>query len=101
MDVSHGAGMTGEPRDLPAAPGLPDTLSDVLEVVRLTGALFFLVDARTPWVAEAPASSDLAPVILPRAQHVVSYHVVTAGDVVHLRPWTPPGQNPGDESGYA
>ena len=80
MDVSHGPGMTGAPRDLPASPGLPDTLSDVLEVVRLTGALFFLVDARTPWVAEAPAASDLAPVILPRAQHVVSYHVVSAGD---------------------
>ena len=80
MDVSHGPGMTGLPRDLPAASGLADTLSDVLEVVRLTGALFFLVDARTPWVAEAPAASDLAPVILPRAQHVVSYHVVTAGE---------------------
>ena len=26
-------------------------------------------------------------------------HVVTAGDVVHLRPWTPPGQ--GNEGGYA
>ena len=39
-----------------------DTLSDVLEVVRLTGALFFLVDARTPWVAEAPASTHLVPV---------------------------------------
>lgn len=26
-------------------------------------------------------------------------HVVTAGDVVHLRPWTPPGQD--TESGYA
>lgn len=56
-----------------------DTLSDVLEVVRLTGALFFLVDAHTPWVAEAPASAHLAPAILPGAQHVVSYHVVTHG----------------------
>lgn len=27
-------------------------------------------------------------------------HVVTAGDVVHLRPWTPPGEAAG-ESGYA
>ncbi|MDQ0757092.1 biotin--[acetyl-CoA-carboxylase] ligase [Arthrobacter sp. B3I4] len=27
-------------------------------------------------------------------------HVVTAGDVVHLRPWTPPGET-GGESGYA
>jgi AraC-like DNA-binding protein len=56
-----------------------DILSDVLEAVKLTGAVFFLVDARTPWVAEAPASADLAPVILPRAQHVVSYHVVSQG----------------------
>ena len=54
-------------------------LSDVLEAVRLTGALFFLVDASTPWLAEAPASSALAPVLLPRTQHVVSYHVITAG----------------------
>jgi AraC-like DNA-binding protein len=59
--------------------GPSDTLSDVLEAVRLTGALFFLVDASTPWVAEAPASSDLAPAILPRAQHIVSYHVVSHG----------------------
>ena len=56
-----------------------DTLSDVLEAVRLTGALFFLVDAPTPWVAEAPASTHLAPVILPHAQHIVSYHVVSQG----------------------
>ena len=56
-----------------------DTLSDVLEVVRLTGALFFIVDATTPWVAEAPASTHLAPVILPNVQHVVSYHVVSEG----------------------
>jgi len=64
--------------DAPRDPS--DTLSDVLEAVKLTGALFFLVDARTPWVAEAPALPDLAPVILPRAQHVVSYHVVRQGN---------------------
>jgi AraC-like DNA-binding protein len=61
------------------SPPASDTLSDVLAVVRLTGALFFLVDARTPWVAEAPASTQLAPAILPRAQHIVSYHVVSEG----------------------
>ena len=66
----------------PASPelvGSSDTLSDVLQAVRLTGALFFLVDASTPWVAEAPASRDLAPAILPHAQHIVSYHVVRQG----------------------
>ena len=56
-----------------------DTLSDVLEVVRLTGAVFFLVDASTPWAAEAPHSIELAPIILPRVQHVVSYHLVRQG----------------------
>jgi len=61
----------------PDAP--PDILSDVLEAVRLSGALFFLVDASTPWVAEAPATAALAPAILPRAQHIVSYHLVTRG----------------------
>jgi AraC-like DNA-binding protein len=63
---------TGEPAGV-------DALSDVLRSVRLTGALFFLVDATSPWAAEAPASTVLAPLILPGAQHLVSYHVVTAG----------------------
>ena len=81
MDFDH-AGATADARDSPGQELLQnpsDTLSEVLEVVRLTGALFFLVDARTPWVAEAPASTHLAPVILPRAQHVVSYHVIAEG----------------------
>jgi AraC-like DNA-binding protein len=56
-----------------------DVLSDVLRAVRLTGALFFNVEASSPWVAESPAAPVLGPVILPRAQHVVSYHVVIAG----------------------
>ena len=81
MDVdptgATGVAKTSQGTELSHHPS--DTLSDVLEVVRLTGALFFLVDARTPWVAEAPASTQLGPVILPRAQHVVSYHVVAEG----------------------
>jgi AraC-like DNA-binding protein len=54
-------------------------LSDVLRAVRLTGALFFLVDARSPWVVQVPEGAALAPGILPRAQHVISYHAVTRG----------------------
>jgi AraC-like DNA-binding protein len=56
-----------------------DPLSDVLRAVRLTGAVFFRVDATSPWVIEMPDSSALASVTLPRAQHVISYHVVTGG----------------------
>jgi len=60
------------------APGF-DPLSDVLRAVRLTGAVFFQVDASSPWIIEMPDSSVLASVTLPRAQHVISYHVVTRG----------------------
>ena len=56
-----------------------DPLSDVLRAVRLTGAVFFRVDATSPWVIEMPDTSALASVTLPRAQHVISYHVVTRG----------------------
>jgi AraC-like DNA-binding protein len=56
-----------------------DILSDVLRTVRLTGALYFLVEASSPWEIAMPAGRALAPVLLPRAQHVISYHVVTRG----------------------
>ena len=32
-----------------------DPLSEVLRAVRLTGAVFFTIDASAPWVVEAPA----------------------------------------------
>ena len=54
-------------------------LSDVLRTVRLTGALFFRVEASPPWVMELPDGAALAPDTLPGAQHVISYHVVTRG----------------------
>jgi AraC-like DNA-binding protein len=56
-----------------------DILSDVLRQVHLTGALFFDVDACTPWVAEAPAAQEVAQVVMPGAQRVISYHVVVHG----------------------
>ena len=58
---------------------MTDTLSDVLRAVRLTGAVFFAVDASAPWVAESPSASALAPFIMPGVEHVIEYHVVTGG----------------------
>lgn len=60
-----------------AATSGADALSDVPEAVRLTGALFFLVDAAEPWIADAPDSPTLSPAIRPRVPNVVSYQVVT------------------------
>ena len=56
-----------------------DALSDVLRAVRLAGALYFDVAARAPWVAEQPAREMVLPKILPGAQHLIAYHVVTEG----------------------
>lgn len=56
-----------------------DTLSDLLHAVRLTGAVFFAVDASGPWVAEAPPARELGPHIVPGVEHVIEFHVVVSG----------------------
>jgi AraC-like DNA-binding protein len=57
-----------------------DTLSDVLRTVRLRGAVFFHVSGGREWAAEAPASKEIAPAVMPGAEHVMEYHVVIGGD---------------------
>jgi AraC-like DNA-binding protein len=56
-----------------------DVLSDVLAAVRLKGALFFDIDAGTPWVAETPAAEVIAPAIMPDAEHVIMFHLIMSG----------------------
>ncbi|HEX6246185.1 MAG TPA: AraC family transcriptional regulator, partial [Polyangiales bacterium] len=56
-----------------------DVLSDVLRAVRLTGAVFFRMEGSAPWVAEAPPGKLVAPHVMPGADHVIEYHVVTRG----------------------
>lgn len=56
-----------------------DTLSEVLRAVRLNGAIFFAIEASAPWVAEAPPAREIGPDLLPAAEHVMEYHVVTRG----------------------
>ena len=56
-----------------------DPLSEVLRTVKLTGALFFLIDATSPWGVEVPHAREFAPIILPGAQHVISYHIALKG----------------------
>ena len=56
-----------------------DPLSDLLRVVRLDGAFFYAVEAAEPWSAEAVAARELSPRIMPGAEHLISYHVLTEG----------------------
>ncbi len=56
-----------------------DILSDVLRNVRLRGAIYYYVSGSSSWVAEAPAACDIAGSVMPGAEHVMEYHVVTRG----------------------
>jgi AraC-like DNA-binding protein len=56
-----------------------DPLSDVLRALRLTGAFFYLVEAAAPWSVLTEAARELTPRVLPEAEHLISYHVLTAG----------------------
>jgi len=56
-----------------------DDHSDVLRTVRLTGALFFLWDVGATFATPVPAGREFAPVLLPGAQEILSYHIVSEG----------------------
>jgi AraC-like DNA-binding protein len=56
-----------------------DPLSDLLRAVRLDGAFFYAVEASEPWSVEAVAARDLTPRVLPGAEHLIPYHILTAG----------------------
>jgi len=66
-----------------ASPGvgpLPsDWLSDVLETVRLSGAVFFLWEAHWPFTMPVADGADVAGLVLPGAQTLVSFHAVLEG----------------------
>ena len=56
-----------------------EVLSDVLRAVRLTAALFFDVEATSPWAAHTPPVREIAGLILPGAEHVMGFHAVLEG----------------------
>lgn len=57
-----------------------DPLSDVLRSVRLRGSVFFYVSCRDEWAAWAPPSQQLAPAVMPGAEHVIEYHLFVKGE---------------------
>ena len=56
-----------------------DPLSDVLRAIRLNGAFFYHVEAIHPWSVHAAAAVELVPRVLPGAENLISYHIVTEG----------------------
>ncbi|MCA1439999.1 AraC family transcriptional regulator [Ensifer sp. IC4062] len=64
---------------IPSAASEVDVLSDMLRSVRLTGSMLFLVEASTPWVSWTPQTESFQRLVLPAAQHLISFHIVTRG----------------------
>lgn len=56
-----------------------DVLSEVLRGVRLSGALYFEVNAAHPWVALTPSMRDIGAAMMPGAEHVIPFHIMVAG----------------------
>ena len=63
----------------PAVSFRTDPLSDVLRAIRLNGAFFYHVEAIHPWSVQAAPAVELVPRVLPGAENLVSYHIVTEG----------------------
>jgi len=57
-----------------------DVLSDVLRVVRLSGAVFFTADFSSPWAIESPIPARLASAVMPEAECVVLFHILVDGE---------------------
>jgi AraC-like DNA-binding protein len=56
-----------------------DALSEVLKIIKLSGALFFNAEFSAPWCVASSQSSELAPLLCPGAGHVIIYHYLTEG----------------------
>ena len=56
-----------------------DVLSEVLRGVRLTGAIYFDVRGRCPFVGATPHGKSLAQ-MMPEAEHIIAFHIMLDGE---------------------
>lgn len=56
-----------------------DVLSELLKAVKITGAVFYNAEFSCPWAFRSPRSDRIAPYVAPEADHIIVYHLITAG----------------------
>jgi AraC-like DNA-binding protein len=66
------------PQNLPQDVNV-DALSELLRVVKLSGALFYRSRCTAPWCLNAPRSTAFAPYVAPWATHIIEFHHISAG----------------------
>lgn len=59
-----------------------DALSEALNAVRMTGAIFFNAECTAPWGFAVPHLQQVAHVLAPGTERLVSYHLVTEGKAI-------------------
>lgn len=56
-----------------------DPLSQMLESIRLRGAVFFVWEPRQPFATSVPNGELIAPLVMPGLDQLISYHIVVEG----------------------
>ncbi|HZP19726.1 MAG TPA: AraC family transcriptional regulator [Bauldia sp.] len=59
-----------------------DALSEALQSVRMTAAIFYNAEYTAPWGDFTPPAIDVAPVLAPGFEQLVIFHLVTEGRAV-------------------
>jgi len=67
-----------------------DILSDVLGVIRISGAVLFHGDFSAPWCVSTPPASLMARVLMPGAKRLILFHIIAEGECWAERHGAPP-----------
>jgi len=59
-----------------------DALSEALNSVRMTGAIFYYAECTAPWGFQVPRMQKVAHVLAPGTERLVGYHLVTDGQAI-------------------
>jgi AraC-like DNA-binding protein len=59
-----------------------DVLSEALNTVRMTGAIFYYAECTSPWGFAVPPLHKVAHVLAPGTERLVPYHLVAGGEAV-------------------
>ncbi len=71
--------MTQTPHRMTEAPDPFGVVADVLDLVRLGGAIFLHSDFREPWAYTSPPGQDLAATVLPGTKSLCLFHIIGRG----------------------
>jgi hypothetical protein len=56
-----------------------DALSELLRMVKLSGAVFFNANCSAPWCLRSPPSRVLGRYVAAPTSHIIEFHLITRG----------------------